>query len=209
MGHRPAGPNAAAGHQRHGHHRPHQFRARAAGRGGAGRRGRGRGRLCHAGVRPGRGAARFARRPRRAAADPADGRGGGPGGQQQRRRRAVDADRARPRRRGDHQPRPAGGDRRRLPHPGGHGPVGRAAGGGRHDQPHPPARLRRGHHRADSGHSRRPHIQLSGHRLHQPAGIGRTGRAGPRARAVAAVRPGQRRVARHGRLWPGAGAERA
>ena len=136
---------ADAGPERDGRDRAHQPRTGAARRGrarggGAARRGllepRARARCGRPGQPP---------EPRRGAAVRAHRRRGRDRRQQRRGGRAA--------RRGGaggagpcdrRLPRPAGGDRRRVPHPRGDRPVGRDAGGGGHDQPDAGPRLRVG-----------------------------------------------------------------
>ena len=153
-------------------------------RGRAGR-GAGRGRrLQQPGVRPGRRQPRQPPRPRPATPARPHRRRGCHGRQQQRRGRLSGAQRALPGPRGAHQPRPAGGDRRRLPHPRRAAPERRAPGGGRHHQPHPPARLRRRASTAETAAIMRVHssnFRQVGF-VTMPD-LDETGRAGPRAAA--------------------------
>ena len=76
--------------------------------------------------------------PRRPLAGPGSRRRGRPGRQQRSGRRPARTDRPGGQQGRDRQPGGAGGDRWRVPHPGGAGRLGSPAGGSRDDQPDPP-----------------------------------------------------------------------
>ena len=150
--------------------------------GGARARARGRGRLLEPRARSRDGRARLAPGSRRRARLRADRRRGGDLRQQLRGRAGAGARRARRRARDRGLARPAGRDRRRLPHPRDRAERRRAAARGRHDQPHAPRRLHARARRRDGRDPVRPPLQLPRARLHRRGRAARARRARARRR---------------------------
>ena len=110
------------------------------------------------------------------------GRRGLARGQQQRRGRPARAGVARAGPRGRGVAGRADRDRRRLPDPGHHGPVGRAPGRGRDDEPDAPRRLRERDHAGDRAPPQGASLELPGGGLHGERPHRGARRAGPGAR---------------------------